>query len=204
MSHFSDDSWKVYDKKLNKFYSEYRTYFESLNVLGSAKSRSFDFDLWLQNDGNALATDLDVFLSFPVQIKFIGKKGTKECVPLEKGVEPPEPPESPTPFEIPIRQPQFDFLSNLTNISGISSAQRDDWTPRVTIHRDNSCEIRTQLKKLKHGHRVCLGKFIAVFGSFECIAPFHAEFTISTSELPEMIAGQLPFIARLRATEHDE
>jgi hypothetical protein len=54
--------------------------------------------------------------------------------------------------------------------------------------------IHARLRKLKHGERVVLGTFLAVFGSWNDVGPFEVEYTISTTEHSEKITGKLPLI----------
>lgn len=203
----SRESLQRYDAKLSKFYDEYRKHLEFLNVIRHAKSRSFWFDLWLQNEGKGLATDIDVFLQFPAEIRFVAEKGSEDAEPLENELEPPKPPERPDPLDVVASMPsRFDIVSNMPDISRLSFAPHDDWTPDASVHRshDHMNEIRVQVGKLKHGHNVRLGQFVAIFGAWEDVGPFKAECTISTSELIEKIEIQLPFIAKAKGVAGGE
>jgi hypothetical protein len=199
---FSKESLQRYDAELNEFYDKYRKHLEFLNLIEDAKTRSFWFDLWLQNEGNGLGTDIDVSLQFPAEIRFVAKEGSEEAEPLEKELEPPKPPERPNPLDIgALRPSRLDLVSNMPDISRLSFARRDDWTPDASVHRSENHlnEIRVQVGKLKHGHNVRLGRFIAIFGAWEDVGPFRAECTISTSELTERIEIQMPFIAKAKS-----
>jgi len=188
-----------HDAKLDEFYNDYRKHLESINVIRDAKSRSFWFDLWLQNQGTGLATDIDVFLQFPEVIRFVAEQGSKDAEPLEEELKPPEPPHRPSPLGLGAEglRPYDDILSNMPDVSKYSFARRDEWTPDATIHQseDHTYEVCVQVGKLKHGHNVCLGQFVAIFGSWDDVGAFNAECSISTSELAEKVTMRLPFIA---------
>ena len=197
----SQEAWQKYDRKLDQFYDECREHFEFVNAVGFAKSMSFCFDLWLQNDGSGMATDIDVFVEFPSIIRFVAEKDSADAKPLVKQLKPPEAPEKPRPMAIEGLSPRYlDTLSEFIEVPELSIRRNDEWTPDATIHRseDHISEIRVQVGKLKHGHNVRIGQFVAVFGKQEDIGLFEAACAVTTSELSEKVTVLLPFIARVK------
>ena len=57
--------------------------------------------------------------------------------------------------------------------------------------------IHAKLERLKHGELHNLGSFLGVFGDWSQVGPFEAEYTITTSEIPDKITGKLPFIVKV-------
>lgn len=179
-----------YNEELNEFYSSYRDYLELANLQGKAKANAFEFDLWLSNTGNGLATDIDVTLRFPVNIQLLAEKGTEEAEPLENISSPPQPPEKPKPdFNLGVARldSHLDRIRAIPNLIPDHIFRADDWTPAVSVERGESgvTETHARIGKLKHGHSVCLGKFIAMFALDEDVKPFRVDCVISTSDLAE-------------------
>lgn len=193
-----EERWRQYDDQLDRFYDNFRRHLELVNLAGSAKARSFEFDLWLSNDGKGMATHVDVSIHFPPNLQFFAERGSKRAELLEKNLKPPEPPEKPKPFGMESFVAHANVLSRLPDFSEFDFRSVDDWTPETSINeKDDGCyEIQVRLRKLKQGKQVCLGQFIAVFRSPTVIAPFHACFEVSASENVEASRGQLHFLAR--------
>ncbi len=197
----SQEDWKKYDEKIELFYQEYQNYIETLEIIEAARARSFFFDLWLENNGKGLATDVDVNLVFPEVVPFVGQTRTKDCDVFEKKWKPPLPPEEPVPIIgiVDYRQSAFHQRPDFANILGkLPGSHRDEWHPYVSLipREDNFKEIHIRLGKLKHGDKIRLGSFMAFFSSAEDIQPFGAEFTISSADLTTKISNTLSFIVR--------
>lgn len=86
--------------------------------------------------------------------------------------------------------PQLPFTSGLF--------RHDESAQGVVIHRDddgiNTVNIR--LGRIKHGHEICAGGFVAVFSNPEVVGQFIVECTITASELAEKVEFKLPFIVK--------
>jgi len=198
----SEAAWEQYDADLDKFYDDYKEHFALLNLIREAVSRSFSFDLWLFNRGNRLATDIDVSLRFPQEVRFVAENGSKDAEFLEKSPEPPRPPQLPSSFEA--RFPGLHAVQTMRDLPElIPRLRRDEWTPEVRVRRDDNAlnEIHSFVGKVKHGHQVCLGTFTAVFVDMQVARPFGAPYTITTADLGKSEDGELPFIVEIAGVE---
>jgi hypothetical protein len=201
----SEERWAEYDEELEEYFEKYRKYIDGQNILGSAKARCIIFDLVLKNDGNGLATDIDVVVSWPQSIRWIFKSGSRDAVPLEKPIDPPEPPEVPQPrFVEMISSNVFagSLLDRTPPIHVRDFARRDEFTPETSLieTKELTWEVHVRLQKLKHGHNVVLGTFLAVFSTWDDAKSFSTKFSISTADLSEKIEDTLPILVR-RASE---
>jgi hypothetical protein len=198
----SPESRQRYYADLDTYYNEYRKYLECREIVEEARARSFWFDLWLQNNGNGLANDIDVFLRFPASIIFLAEKESKEAEVFEYELKPPQPPEAPGPLGLArLRLSEFSLKAEMPNVFGLKGVLGEKWISGATVRRndDDTNEIHMQLAKLKHGHNVCLGTFMITFKTREEVRPFNAECWISTAELVDKTSLQLPFRARLKS-----
>jgi hypothetical protein len=192
----SSEEWVRYNHKLDNFYLNYQIYLQRLNTWGENNDRAISFDLWLGNAGNSPAEDIDVFLALPPSIAFVGDAASDAAKPLLRP-DPPEPPERPV-----IRLPGGFDAGLLGSIRPLSAqiadllADRDRDTVEVWPDRDRGSRVHAKIRKLKHGQHHMIGSFRAVFGSWDSVKPFNAEFTISASELPDPATGTIPFIIR--------
>lgn len=194
----SQEQWREYDQKLEEFYSDYRLYLEQCNTLAEVKSRSITFKLWLCNIGNGPANDIDADITIPAQVCWMAQKGTKEAKAI-KTPQPPKPPEKPEPhFASLMRRPELALPRMVPLDRRVMGEQWNGAT--VQKQADNSHIIHARLQKLKHGHNWDIGTFIAVFGRWKDGLPFQAPFTISTSELPDHVTGNIPFVVRVRTS----
>ncbi len=65
---------------------------------------------------------------------------------------------------------------------------------RVLLRPEHGHLIHAKLSRLKHGQRMVLGTFHALFGSWKDVSPFEVEYTLSASELPEKLDGKIPLL----------
>lgn len=194
----SQGDWTLYDRQLDEYYSNYRNYLEACSIVGDAKARSIAFDLWLHNVGNGPAGDIDVYLVIPSQIRWMALKGTKQAKVLNDPT-PPEPPKEPEPLAVLgaiARTPKI----VMPRIPALARPILDMQRLRVGVRKqaDESHVIHVRLPRLKHGQDRRLGTFFAVFGCWEDMNSFQAEYTISTTELPDHISGSIPFVIRVK------
>lgn len=69
--------------------------------------------------------------------------------------------------------------------------------PNVTtpsIRRTNSYDVRCHVKKAKHGYRIPVAEFTAVFDSYEEAHPFQIEYTILAGNVPNPSEGKLSIV----------
>lgn len=202
--HISEDEWKRYRQELENYYVTYGVYCQQLNTWGATKDRTIDFDIWLNNTGSSPAEDVDFILKLPPRLAWVTRAGTDAAKPLSRP-EPPQPPKKPTPrlFD------SLDYLTRMREITPVTAhlermlVEREK--EKVEVHRlaDDGFLIHAKLKRLKHGQASHLGTFSGVFVNWSEIGPFHTEYTISTSEIPEKVTGKVPFVVRSKGTSHE-
>jgi hypothetical protein len=195
----SSEDWTRYNARIGGFYFDYEVYLTKLNTWGEIKDRTIVFDVWLQNTGNSPAEDIDVFLRFPTSLRLVLEVGEDRAKTMLKPKEP-VPPIKPKPRS-PLL-PGYDHSAfTLPQVAPIATqianamARKRNFVEVFNDDQQGHC-IHGKAERLKHGgwHRV--GSFLGVFGAWDQIAPFEAEFTISASELPDKTIGKIPFIVR--------
>jgi len=198
------ESMKEYDSELEAFYEGYREFLKLKETIRQARARMCRFDLWLQNDGNGIATNLDIFLTFPPLIQLVADKQSEGFKAFESEPKAPKPPKKPSPADLASFRVSIpvDRIPNTASIVELMGTPRDEWTPGVSIHRNHShsCEIRIRLGKIMHGRNVRLGEFLLLFRTREEIGPFSTDCSISAAELPEKLLIQMPFMAKLKGS----
>jgi len=189
-----------YNSSLEKFYKKYREHLEMVETISRMKTQSFEFDIWLSNEGNGIASDIDVVIKFPSEVLFIFEKGRKDAELLEMELKPPEPPEQPNHNDfLRIGKIYQRDMSHLLDYD----LPRDLVASGVSVEKEAGLiKVHRNFIRVKHGHNVCLGKFIGVFGPESKIKPFKAQYTISTSELPEKDEGNLSFRTHRKPPEN--
>jgi hypothetical protein len=62
------------------------------------------------------------------------------------------------------------------------------------IRRTNSYDVRSQIKKAKHGYTLRVARFVAVFGSDDALSSFKIDYSISAANLPKAVNDHLSVI----------
>jgi hypothetical protein len=85
--------------------------------------------------------------------------------------------------------PSFRNLDYVTKAVGpppnISSPQ---------IERTNSYDVRSAVKKAKHGYSYRIAKFVIQFDSYELAKSFQIDYSISAANLPKAANGHLSVV----------
>ena len=121
--------------------------------------------------------------------------------PFEQAAIPPPPPELRYPWELDKTRPSpIDSLAEMLTRHKTSAARRDDGKPVATVHRhdDHTSEIQVRLARLHPGDPVCLCRFVLTFHARDDVRPFHAECSISTSDVVEATTLGLTFTVILK------
>lgn len=197
----SEEEWQRYNKKLDGYYLNYEVYLQRLNTWGANNARTIRFDLWLGNCGTCPAEDVDVLLLLPPKLKWVAERESDLAKPLLRP-QPPEPPEQPQP-RFPL-SPDYFRLPQITPIAEQIERlldERDRDKVEVFNQGERGFCIHAKLERVKHGQLHNLGSFLGVFGDWNEVGPFEAEYTITTSEIPNKITGKLPFIVRVAGSK---
>lgn len=191
----SEGDWEKYDSEVDRFYKRYEKYLHRVAQVRQVQERSFWFDLWLSNEGNGLATDIDVLVEFPNN-HLVFDRDAKEIRDLRKMPSPPDPPEKPNPCSsiLDIHRNAVASIGMLHRQPDMSEfTRRNEWVPEVKVVHSPTSLIKTSLGKLKHSHQVRLGSFLHVFNSATQTKSFRAEVAITSAELPNKVEYKLPF-----------
>lgn len=207
----AEEEWKEYNSKLERFYGQYEKHLDLVKKVKEIRGRAFAFDLWLSNDGNSLASDIDVQISFPENHR-VFEKGSKQARLVESLPEPPDPPEQPKPSRfLDIHSNWYYPLTRLEMIprtSDIASILRnsryDEWSPEVNVTDGQNSLIHIRLGKLKHGDSIRLGSFLVVLPTEVGIKSFRAKYVVSSSDLPSKMEGDLPFRVGVSNSKPDQ
>jgi hypothetical protein len=184
------EEWQRYDREIDSYLVKYKVYVDLLNIWGSTNARTARFDLWLSNNGNSPATDIDLYLNISSKFGWIAE--------LEAGAlmkpQVPSPPMRPIPFS---RMRSLDYSTpiSLNRVPEFFPANSRG-APEVSVHlrpNDNHI-IHAKLERLKHEHSMLIGTFLMVFVNWEVVSPFEVEYSISCAECPEKTSGKLPMI----------
>jgi predicted nucleic acid-binding protein len=182
----SGAEFQRYNKELTAFYQAYDTYLHKLHDYQNARRRMISFEVGLQNTGTTPGEDIDVHLHFPDGFQLLN--GDEALPP------PPQPPKLP-------RQPgAFEGIdmSALHAIGRIPTAPRPAGPPpnvsSPLIRRTNSFDVRSQIKKAKHGYTLRVANFVAVFSSDDALSSFKIDYSISAANLPKAVNDHLSVI----------
>jgi hypothetical protein len=192
----SNDEWRRYNEKLDGYYLNYKLYLQQLNTWAQNNARTIEFDLWLGNVGSCPAEDVDVLLLLPGKLKWVAEKESEIAKPLLRP-RPPKPPEKPEPrWPFSLSIPTFLPVTPIAHQIERLLEERKRNKVEVINRGEHGFCIHAKLERLKHGQRHKLGSFLGVFSDWNQVSPFEAEYTITTSEIPNKITGKLPFIVR--------
>jgi hypothetical protein len=174
-----------YNAELNSFYQDYEKYLHQKHEFENAMRRSITLEIGLENSGTVPADDIDVHLHFPDGFSLFD---AEEDLPQK-----PELPKPPAEigtfgnFRVPFvpSLQHFDYTKALRPPSNVSSPQ---------IERTNSYDVRSQIKKIKHGYILSIAKFLVQFDSYESVTSFQIDYSISAANLPKPAYGHLSVV----------
>lgn len=178
-----------YNKESEAFLIKYNEYHSKLLHWEEQAALTVELELTLSNKGTAPATNIDIILRFPEDIILF------EAGDFPKRPKEPRPPDRPSCAVFPdMRQ----FLLGGPDYSGLLQ------TPYPTLsHVKANSAARVDLedhhihywpRNLKHGFTEELEKIYFRFPSRQSVRQFHAEYEISSAELPEPITGRIHFV----------
>ena len=180
----SQEQADQYNSGLNSYYESYVDYLHQKHDFENAMRRSIALEIGLDNSGTVPADDIDVHLHFPDGFSLYDADEN-----LPKAPESPVPPDEPGNIKIPslgsLYVPSSDYTTALRPPGNISS-------PR--IERTNSYDVRLNIKKAKHGYILRVAKFLVQFESYESVASFKIDYTISAANLPKAADGHLSVV----------
>jgi hypothetical protein len=199
-SRITQEQWERYDREIDAYLLNYELFTRQMNTWGSNHSRTIRFILFVENQGNSPATDIDLYLSLPKKISWVAQVAGQDSG-VQKKPTPPTPPQPPKPdfISAALRSASHGALAEL-NLPGLRDIRptRNADEPEVQVYLRHQhgagALVHTKLTRLKHGQVCMLGNFVALFGSWDEVSPFEAEYTVSASEIPEKLDEKIPFV----------
>jgi hypothetical protein len=176
-----------YNNQLERFYSEYREYFQELPSHAERERRTVCLRIFIQNQGTAPADDVDVLIHFPDGFQMFEEEHLPQVPP------PPEPPDYPksdlqTLHERMVNMSSFS-MPRLHSLSTPAPTPSNVSSP--TIRRSHSYEVELHVDKLKHGFREAFDPLHLVFDAFDSAASFHADYFLHAGNIPKPVEGSL-------------
>ncbi len=173
---------------VESFYTNYADYLRAMNEHRNMERRTIQFEVVLENGGSSPAEDVDIHFHFPdgFQLSDADEDG------LPKAPESPEPPPRLGEFRIP-------DMSALMSIGsyGIQPSSHAGMTSNVSspsIRRTNSYDVRSHVKRAKHGIQISIAKLVAVFDSYEAAKSFQIDYVILAANMPKSTTGHLSIV----------
>jgi hypothetical protein len=188
----SNDEIKRYENDVNDYIDQLRNYFQDLNNYNDLKSRTIELRFVLLNDGNAPASDVDVFLNFPDGF---------ELYDAENIYKEPELPHEPKP-----PRSRSDMFAPFLNLSAIRTTSMDSIYKKIeqfklgvelNIKKIDSYEVNYRINTVKHHLSKELETLYLTFISTESVKPFIIKYSIVAGNYPKKITGELSIIPEI-------
>ena len=183
-----------YNEKLLSYFHKCRRYYEMLEDYQITVSTQFITALMLTNSGSQPATDIDIELQFPTDLKMICSDRVTPCPQKPKEPKKPKRNElfSPTSYLdglYTVRDMVSDIKSSAINPEDFRTPQEkgpDFDVPKRTISY--------WIRDLKHHHSYQSEPFVIAFPRRDEIRNFKCDYVVTLKEAPEPITGELHFI----------
>jgi len=182
LSLISKEQIDQYNSQLDIFYSNYRGYLSTLYDFDIRDRLSVTIQLFLTNEGNTPAEEVDVYCYFPDGFDIIDEDD-KENPPDE-----PNPPRTPTTL--------LESFSNI-NLRPLMSDLVHPTMPKLdrpTIKKTNSYEVHFSRKYVKHNTLYPLDTLIAIYSDYKNFNNFSIDYIIAAGNVPEPLRGKLNII----------
>jgi hypothetical protein len=195
---FKPDQIERFNGQLDDYFAEYEKYLHAYNEWVKSRGVIYDFDLYLVNDGNSPATDIEYDMLFPPCVYRLLDPSRDEH-PFGQPPTPPQAPKEPVPFASSMLA-----LPNLGLAGfggrGFDLRLPDPHAPYVEIlnladHDEDmtGAVLRCHLRQLTHTKKEKLGSFSLAFAVPSDVKPFQADYSILSTELPVKVEGKLLF-----------
>jgi PIN domain len=182
----SGAEFQRYNKELTAFYQAYDTYLHKQHDYQNARRRMISFEVGLQNTGTTPGEDIDVHLHFPDGFQLLNGDETLPPPP-----QPPKLPRQPGTFES-IDLGGLHAIGRIPTMPGPTGPPPNVSSP--SIRHTKSYDVRSHIKKAKHGYTLRVANFVAVFSSDDALSSFKIEYSISAANLPKAVNDHLSVI----------
>jgi len=187
-------SYARYISTIKEYLGLFKEYLESLNVYRKEMMRSIKFIAIIKNDGNAPASNVDVYLEFPSILAWI--KVDNETI----GGRPvfPERPQKPKSYSSFLTQSMVGYGLE-TSMSDLCRPHLSDFFGKKDVflggNVDDGLRIHFEIGKVKHGSQRSFEIELG-FKSLEECSPFEIDVEISADNVPDKIKKRIPIIVR--------
>jgi len=180
-----------YNREVDVYLQKCEQYNVNMKHWVNTCSRKIDFKLLVTNEGNAPATNIDIYLHFPDGLiietveAFLKREPMKPNVPTKPRTTTQILEEKMNNINYDVgggRRPNFDLINSKHDLLG------------PTIQHTNSFDVSYKLLKLKHGDKKDLGSLVVIFDSEETAKSFDVSVRITSDDLPNPDRGTLNFI----------
>jgi hypothetical protein len=191
-----------YNAELEEFFCEYESYLKVCELMRQTKESSFGITLTLDNDGHSPAHQIDIHIHFPDGMVVLD---ADHLPPGFKDRKPPDPPTEPLReigkvFSIEQLRPPF-ANSELPNFRMPDLSRTEPNVSSPQLIKTSGYDIRFEVKKLKHGYSIELGKLMILFPSREEAKSFSAAYQITADNHPKSQDGQLHFVLETKTVD---
>lgn len=177
-----------YNAELEAFYRDYEQYLRVCHDRDNVKSRTIYFEISLENIGGSPAEDVDIHFHFPDGFQLFDAKENEE-----ESVEPPDAPAEPGTFRLDRKTREAMRNVGMFGMGPGLIGPPPNVSP-PSIERTNSYDVRSHVERVKHGYRIQVARFRAVFDSFESAGSFRIDYSILAANVPKAIAGYLSVV----------
>ena len=178
-----------YNSELEAFYKSYEQYLKELHIYKNFRLRMINFAVQLENIGTSPAEDIDVHFHFPDGFRLFGQDDNNLPAPPQ----PPTPPEKVGTFKF-----NPSWIGAIQGIRHPIAHQPNAGPPPnvspPSIRRTNSYDVRSHVKRAKHGYQILIARFIVAFDSFESSKSFKFDYRILAANLPKPTTGELSVV----------
>lgn len=177
------DKISGYNMGLDSFFSDYRWYLNSYYEYKVRKSLSVEIKLFLTNDGNIPAEDLDIYLNFSDGFDLIELDDYKNQ------------PNEPNPPSLP--KTSFEELASIGYRSRIIPEMKLPYISKLnkpSITKLKNLEVHFERDSIKHLIVDPLEILVAIYNQYSDMKSFEIDYTIIAANVPEPVMGKLNII----------
>jgi len=181
----SEEQIEKYNKELDAYFENYEKFLNKRMEYEGKRNLSINITIFLLNNGNTPAEDVDIHLHFPDGFELINLDDF------------PSPPKEPKPPYKPKSRFDFEGMGLSTHFPNLypsfpSSPKIEISKP--SIRKTNSYDVDFQKNYLKHHYRIKLDTLVLIYERFEDKQNFKIEYVISAANMPEIERGTLNII----------
>ncbi len=185
-------AYDLYNQRLDRFLGDYPNYLEQLQDYLNRARRTIDLSIWVLNQGNCPAKDIDIFMHFPDGFEVLRESE------LPKKPEPPTPPDKPKSLAESLSTatliPNLRLFNSTVGLPNLNLPLPSANVQLLSIKRTKSYEVKLHVSETKHNFLTGLDPMYAVSDSHEHARSFSVEYKIYCGNAPERQSGKIHVI----------